>query len=183
LVEQGFNGYLAKPLSNSQLEDILQEYTGYQCPRKPGDRLQDLPEIRDTRRPLRPSTRNKRLDCVSVEEGIRLAAGKADLAEELFSILIEQLYTDLPRIKSLWEQEDADELLECVHKLHGATRYCGVPELREAANQLETALKNKAANTGYLKDQLIAAIERLRTWSDETDWQNLFRNQQQTATS
>ncbi len=183
LAEQGFNGYLAKPLSNSQLEDILHEYTGYQCPQKPGDPQRDLPEIRDTRRPLRPSTRNKRQDCVSVEESIRLAAGKADLAEELFSMLIEQLYSDLPRIQSLWDQEDMEELLECVHKLHGATRYCGVPELREATNQLETALKHDAANTGYLKDQLIAAMERLQTWANETDWQDLFRNQQQTATS
>jgi len=70
-----------------------------------------------------------------------------------------------------------DELLECVHKLHGATRYCGVPELRAAANQLETALKCAAPDMEYQKNQLLAAMERLQTWSEQTDWQQLFRQQ------
>ncbi|MEP4574862.1 ATP-binding protein [Marinobacter sp.] len=177
LIQQGFDGYLAKPISNSQLIDIIHDYTGYTChPGSAGEHL-PVPEVRDTRRSVRPSTRNKQADCVSVAESIQLAAGKADLAEELFSMLVEQIHADIDQVPELWNSGNMSELLECVHKLHGATRYCGVPELRAAANQLETALKCSAPDMEYQKEQLLAAMERLQTWSEQTDWQQLFRQQ------
>lgn len=177
LIQQGFDGYLAKPISNSQLIDIIHDYTGYTChPGSAGEHL-PVPEVRDTRRSVRPSTRNKQADCVSVSESIQLAAGKADLAEELFSMLVEQIHADIDQVPELWNSGNMSELLECVHKLHGATRYCGVPELRAAANQLETALKCSAPDMEYQKEQLLAAMERLQTWSEQTDWQQLFRQQ------
>jgi two-component system sensor histidine kinase BarA len=183
LTRQGFDGYLAKPISNSQLVDIIYDYTGYNCDAGMDSGYPSVPEVRDTRRALRPSTRKKQADCVSVAESIQLAAGKADLAEELFSMLVEQIHADLDRVNRLWNDGDREELLECVHKLHGATRYCGVPELRGAANQLETALKCASPDTEYQKDQLLVAMERLQTWSEQTDWQQLFREQNQQATA
>ncbi|MFO8143004.1 MAG: ATP-binding protein [Marinobacter sp.] len=176
LAQQGFDGYMAKPISSSQLIDLIREYTGYNC-RSSTDSFK-VSEIRDTRRALRPSNRRMLQDCVSVEESIQLAAGKADLAEELFSMLLEQLHTDTERVKTLWNNSEAEALLECIHKLHGATRYCGVPELRTAANRLETALKCQAPDRELQKDQLLAAMDRLQNWSKQTDWQQLFRAQQ-----
>ncbi|WP_286715613.1 ATP-binding protein [Marinobacter sp. tcs-11] len=176
LAQQGFDGYMPKPISSSQLVELIREYTGYDCTNS-ADRFR-ISEVRDTRRTLRPSNRRMQQDCVSVEESIQLAAGKADLAEELFSMLLEQLHTDIDRIQALWQTGDNEPLLECVHKLHGATRYCGVPELRTAANRFETALKCEAPDRELLKDQLIAAMERLQIWSEQTDWQQLFREQQ-----
>ncbi|NMT64168.1 ATP-binding protein [Marinobacter orientalis] len=181
LVGQGFDGYLAKPISNSQLVDIIYDYTGYSCDGGTESGYPPMPEIRDTRRAPRPSTRNRQPDCISVTESIQLAAGKADLAEELFSMLVEQIRIDLDRVNQLWDNGEREELLECVHKLHGATRYCGVPELRGAASQLETALKRTAPDAEYLKDQLLAAMERLQAWSEQTDWQQLFRQHNQQA--
>ena len=175
LRKQGFDGYMPKPISNGQLTDTIREYTGYLCDRPAGAGRIPVPEIRDTRRALRPSTRKMQRDCVSVEESIQLAAGKADLAEELFSMLLEQLPVDLSRVDDYWQANKLDDLLECVHKLHGATRYCGVPELRMAANHFETALKCSAPDLDHQKDQLVSAMERLQIWSDQTDWQQLFR--------
>jgi len=176
LTRQGFDGYLAKPISNNQLIETIREYTGYACePTPKADPRSALPEVRDTRRALRPSTRKLQQDCVSVNESIQLAAGKADLAEELFSMLLEQLPADVDNVGRHWTSGDHEALLDCVHKLHGATRYCGVPELRAAANQLETALKCSSPDIAYLKDQLLAAIERLQIWSEQTDWQMIFR--------
>ena len=166
---------MAKPISSSQLTAIISESTGYE-PGESGSG-ERIPEVRDTRRVLRPSTRKMQKDCVSVEESIQLAAGKTDLAEELFSMLLEQLPADLEKIEALWTEQQMEPLLECVHKLHGATRYCGVPELRSAANQLETALKRGAADIEAHKNQLVSAIERLQIWSEQTDWQQLFREQ------
>ncbi|AXS84693.1 MULTISPECIES: ATP-binding protein [Marinobacter] len=181
LTRQGFDGYMPKPISSSQLTEIIHEYTGYVCPGMAGPGRTRIPEVRDTRRALRPSTRQMQQDCVSVDESIQLAAGKADLAEELFSMLLEQVHVDLERVSELWVNQSMDELLECVHKLHGATRYCGVPELRAAANRLETAIKCSAPDLEHRKDQLLSAMERLQIWSEQTDWQQLFRERHQAA--
>ncbi|PCM43663.1 ATP-binding protein [Marinobacter sp. ANT_B65] len=181
LTRQGFDGYLPKPISSGQLAESIQECTGYQCQSTEQAHLYPVQEVRDTRRTLRPSTRKMQRDCVSVAEGIQLAAGKTDLAEELFSMLLEQLPADLDKIERFWSKRSLENLLECVHKLHGATRYCGVPELRSAANRLETALKRSAPDMELQKSQLVSAIERLQIWSEQTDWQQMFREHQQQA--
>ncbi|MGF2686090.1 ATP-binding protein [Marinobacter sp. DUT-3] len=183
LARQGFDGYLAKPISSHQLVETIREYTGYSSDASPQPEQTRIPEVRDTRKTLRPSTRNLQQESVSVEESIQLAAGKADLAEELFSMLLEQLSADADKVRNFWREGDLEPLLECVHKLHGATRYCGVPELRAAANQFETALKCSSSDMAYQKDQLLAAIERLEIWSDQTDWQSLFRQQSESGTT
>ncbi|MEO9523918.1 ATP-binding protein [Marinobacter alexandrii] len=179
LLQQGFDGYMPKPISNSQLTSIIREYTGYESVSVGESEPIRIPEVRDTRRTMRPSTRKMEQDCVSIRESIQLAAGKTDLAEELFSMLLEQVRNDQDQVVEFWHQGDLDGLLECVHKLHGATRYCGVPELRAAANRLETGLKCAAPDIEHHKEQLVAAMERLQNWSEQTDWQRLFRTQPQ----
>ncbi|RBW50605.1 ATP-binding protein [Marinobacter sp. F3R11] len=181
LTRQGFDGYLPKPISSGQLAESIREFTGYQCQTSNQAQLFPVQEVRDTRRTLRPSMRKMQQDCVSVPESIQLAAGKIDLAEELFSMLLEQLHADLDRVERFWGEQNLEGLLECVHKLHGATRYCGVPELRSAANRLESALKRSAPDLELQKNQLISAIERLQIWSEQTDWQQMFREHQQEA--
>lgn len=173
LRRQGFDGYITKPISSAQLAALVQEHTGVDVT---GENSRDNNgNNRESDRAHRPSNRSMQEDCVSIDEGIRLAGGKPDLAEELFSMLLEQLQPDMERIQLLWSSNDISNLLECVHKLHGATRYCGVPELRTATQQLETALKRQGDGQTELKDQLLAAMERLQVWSERTDWQSLFR--------
>ncbi|WP_166251530.1 response regulator [Marinobacter salicampi] len=174
LMQEGFSGYLAKPISNKQLMDTIRDYTGFDCAATVGH-VPALPELRDTRRAARPSTREQQQPCVDVEESVRLAAGKTDLAEELFSMLLEQLQGDLRAIRSNWEKNDLAVMLEVVHKLHGATRYCGVPELRHVAEHLEAGLKRSVPDLEGRKNRLIAAIERLEIWGEQTDWHSLFR--------
>lgn len=179
LFQQGFDGYMPKPISSSQLTSIIRQYTGYESIAVGESKQIPVPEVRDTGRAMRPSTRTMEQDCVSIRESIQLAAGKTDLAEELFSMLLEQVHNDQSQVAEFWRRGDLDGLLECVHKLHGATRYCGVPELRAAANRLETALKCAAPDIEHHKVQLLAAMERLQNWSEQTDWQRLFRAQPQ----
>jgi len=181
LTRRVFDGYLAKPISNTLLVKTIQDYTGYASqPDAPAPRQSQVTEL-SHQRSVRPSSRKQQNDCVSVAESIQLAAGKADLAEELFSMLVAQLHTDTRRIDSLWSANHLKDLLECVHKLHGATRYCGVPELRAATSRFETALKQEAQDMEYHKDRLVAAMERILMWSEQTDWPPLFRSQGRNA--
>ncbi len=178
LKQQGFDGYLPKPISSTQLVQTITDYTGYECSPSTTPSNSQIQEVRESNRHIRPSTKTRLRDCVSVPESIQLAAGKTDLAEELFSMLIEQVRADVKRVPALWSRSKLSELLECVHKLHGATRYCGVPELRAAANELETALKREAPDREQQKDRLVSAMEHLVLWSEQTDWQPLFRESQ-----
>lgn len=52
-------------------------------------------------------------------------------------------------------------MIERIHRLHGATRYCGVPQLRSACQRAETLLKQNAPHTEEALNDLDKAIIRL----------------------
>ena len=148
LLKCGMNDYLSKPISPAQLRECIQKWTGHPLdhnePTLPADRtkVQTAPLVLDP------------------QESLRLAAGKQDLAADM----LEMLLADLPSVRTAIAQAleigDQQELLENVHKLHGATRYCGVPELRQCCLRAETRLKKEGtANTEI--SALMQAIERL----------------------
>src|SRR5690606_7947430 len=82
---------------------------------------------------------------------------------------------DYEAIRDLWRDNNRSELLERVHKLHGATRYCGVPLLRNLAGTLESELKQDGANIQASVEGLLNEIERIRHWAEHHDWQTEFR--------
>lgn len=174
LTQQGFDGYMTKPVSSRQLLDAVEQHTGLVCSDDTGEGG-SANDVRDRRKALRPSSRKMTRECISIEQSLRLAAGKADLAEELFSMLLEQITPTVKTIEQHWHSGNRSELLECVHKLHGGARYCGVPEVRAAANKLETALKTAGTDIDDLTDELLKALQRLLNWGDNTNWQLLFR--------
>lgn len=172
LLSSGFDAYLTKPIGSGQLLEYIKRYTGYASPRQVSrDRLagKTEPSI------VRPSARHSQARAVDIDASVRLAAGKTDLAEELFSMLIEHLIHDEDLIRAHWMANERVPLLECVHKLHGAARYCGVPELRDRACALETALKQNEDDINDKVEQLLSAIARIQRWCERTDWQQQFR--------
>ena len=72
---------------------------------------------------------------------IEKAGGNVDLARELFEMLTSELPEYASSISELYQQQDYTKLCETVHKLHGATRYCGVPALSQKTGEFESALK------------------------------------------
>ena len=95
------------------------------------------------------------------EEGLRLAAGKADLAADMLAMLLASLEADREAVCVAREANDNNALIERVHRLHGATRYCGVPQLRAACQRAETLLKQDDAKAMAALDELDLAIARL----------------------
>ena len=83
--------------------------------------------------------------------------------------------SDIEAIQTFYEDGDHDALLERVHKLPGATRYCGVPELQETAEKMETALKRKTENLEAFYEDLVEAIEQVQRWADYNNWQDELR--------
>ena len=79
----------------------------------------------------------------------------------MLEMLMQNLPIDRQAIEQSLQDGDQQRLLETVHRLHGATRYCGVPELRRRCLQAETRLKQKAPAEEDIQ-RLLEAIERLQ---------------------
>ena len=59
-------------------------------------------------------------------------------------------------------------MIERVHRLNGASRYCGVPQLRAACQRSETLLKQDSPQALQALDELDQAISRLAEQARES---------------
>ncbi len=170
LMQSGFDDYLTKPVDEGQLQQVIERHTGYRFDNQAGRHA----EVGGSAH-IKPSSRTPIATCVDVAASIRLAGNKQDLAEELFSMLLESLADARRSIAILTGKAAWHSLLEEIHKLHGATRYCGVPLLRQAAASLEAALKRGQQPLEPLISALLAEIDRIEYWVERNDWQREFR--------
>ncbi len=149
LLQSGMDDYLTKPISERQLAQVVLKWTGLAL-RNHG--------------PERSSYSHgggHDLQVLDPEEGLRLAAGKADLAADMLAMLLASLEADSEAIRMARESNDRNALIERVHRLHGATRYCGVPQLRAACQRSETLLKQQDPKAPGALEELERAINRL----------------------
>ncbi|WP_454255843.1 response regulator [Pseudomonas sp. Marseille-Q8238] len=149
LLQSGMDDYLTKPISERQLAQVVLKWTGLALRDHAPQSTAETPPSNNTLRVLDP------------EEGLRLAAGKADLAADMLSMLLASLDADRQAIQQARDGGDRAALIERVHRLHGATRYCGVPQLRAACQRSETLLKQDDPAAQSALDELDAAITRL----------------------
>ncbi|CAG8867291.1 Signal transduction histidine-protein kinase BarA [Pseudomonas fluorescens] len=149
LLHSGMDDYLTKPISERQLAQVVMKWTGLslRAPQqeRPAERLAESGEPRVLDR----------------DEGLRLAAGKPDLAADMLAMLLASLDAEREAIRSAREAADRTAMIERVHRLNGATRYCGVPQLRAACQRSETLLKQDHPQALLALDELDRAIVRL----------------------
>ncbi|MDU8361378.1 MULTISPECIES: response regulator [Pseudomonas] len=149
LLQSGMDDYLTKPISERQLAQVVLKWTGLAL-------RNQAPE-----RQTENTHRSADMHVLDHSEGLKLAAGKPDLAADMLAMLLASLEGDREAIRSARESDDREALLERVHRLHGATRYCGVPQLRAACQRSETLLKQNAPQVHDALDELESAIKRL----------------------
>ena len=157
LLQGGMDDYLSKPVSESHLRHMLQKWVPrYQTDMRGA--AQASPADTQT-----PAASLEACPVFDVELARRRAGGREALAAEMHAMLRSSLAQDGPQIRALAAQQHHDALLETVHKLHGATRYCGAPRLEHAARQLEEKLKThaSAAEIHAGAQTLLAEIDRL----------------------
>ncbi len=156
LLQSGFDDYLSKPVGEKQLIGVLNQWT--QTPKNFFNKHETK-----TQQVTNPSN-----SPVDTRKGVELAAGDEALAQEMLTMLIAELDDDLDILQAGWRAKDFSVVLERVHRLHGACRYCGVLELVNVCNRLETRLKkyNTLISPEIQEDfqQLIDAIGRLKEW-------------------
>jgi two-component system, NarL family, sensor histidine kinase BarA len=88
------------------------------------------------------------------QQCLKISNQNPDLATELLSMFMQQLPEYKTNILQCYQNNQFEELHQHVHKLHGATCYCGMQHLQKLLSRFETALKAKH-QTSYA--QLITA--------------------------
>ena len=169
ILQAGMNDYQTKPINNDQLMQCIERWTGYQCPEEVIIKQAITTKVETVENKADSD------DCLVFDPqyAMRLANNKVDLAIDMFSMMLEGLTDDLQDIQALWQQQQQEELLQSIHKIHGATRYCGTPCLMHSMEQLETGLKNKElVDCEALYFQAIESIIRLQQWAQENPWQD-----------
>nr|WP_279653171.1 response regulator [Pseudomonas morbosilactucae] len=149
LLQSGMDDYLTKPISERQLAQVVLKWTGLALRNQGPERTSEF------------HGSGSELLVLDPEEGLRLAAGKADLAADMLAMLLASLEADREAIRNARSTGNHNALIERVHRLHGATRYCGVPQLRAACQRSETLLKQEDIKAPAALDELDKAIQRL----------------------
>ena len=130
LLSAGMNDYLAKPIEEDKLHNLLLRY-------KPGALLSNVVT------PPEPVVSEVVADVtLDWQLALRQAAGKPDLAREMLQMLV----AFLPEIRNKVEEQLVGEapegLLELIHKLHGSCGYSGVPRLKNLCQLIEHQLRS-----------------------------------------
>ncbi|MCU1716735.1 response regulator [Pseudomonas sp. 5P_3.1_Bac2] len=148
LLQSGMDDYLTKPISEKQLAQVVLKWTGLALHHQAVESASG-------------GAQHNELKVLDAEEGLRLAAGKPDLAADMLNMLLAGLSNDRQAIQQARVTGERNSLIERVHRLHGATRYCGVPQLRAACQRSETLLKHNDPASAQALDGLDEAIQRL----------------------
>ncbi len=150
----GMNDYLSKPLQEPALIRTLNKWlnlglVSVASPNEAPPSLSCAPEL-----PL-----------IDWALGLQIVGGKTDLAESMIDGLLKNVSTDIAFLKTHLDTVDIAPLLERVHYIHGACRYCGLPRLIAQADALERALKQQAQgirnDLGRIKALLADFIDTL----------------------
>jgi len=149
LLQSGLDDYLTKPINEQQLAQVILKWTGLSL-----HHPQPLP----VEHPPLPAIGHSVLDR---DEGLRLAAGKAELAKDMLDMLLASLPSERQGILEAQQAGDRPLLIARIHHLHGATHYCGVPQLRQACRRSETLLNQQHPAAEAALRELDEAIGRL----------------------
>ena len=83
------------------------------------------------------------LKVIDLEMGAEILGGDQKMAKDMLTMLVGTLDESRTNLVMAYQDKRYDQLEFTVHKLHGGAAYCGVPQLKKAAKQLENILKHR----------------------------------------
>ena len=86
-----------------------------------------------------PSTTNAtvRSDILDWQDALTRSANKPDLAAKLIIMMLDTIADEREALAQAWQAKDRHILAQIAHRILGASRYTGVPQLRLASQNLE----------------------------------------------
>lgn len=146
LIKAGMNDYLAKPIDESKLRQLLARYTP--------PPVVSLPELQ----PILPT--------LDWQLALRQAANKPELARDLLRMLLEFLPEVHAKIAQFMTTNEVNALREIIHKLHGSASYSGVPRMKQLCHQLERGLL-EASDIAALEPELLELQDEMENVARE----------------
>ncbi|SHF63353.1 two-component system, NarL family, sensor histidine kinase BarA [Modicisalibacter ilicicola DSM 19980] len=154
LLEAGMQEVLTKPLDEQALARVLTTHLGMPAPffDKPAPPIASDDEPGD-------------LPVVDMQLGRTMAGGRADIAEDTLEMLLGSLDDSEAALRESFAADDGEAFLDAVHRLNGACRYCGVPELALLSETLETRVRAQGHQAAQeMLEDVFRAMQRLREW-------------------
>ncbi|MET1254173.1 two-component sensor histidine kinase BarA [Aliikangiella maris] len=178
LLNEGMDDYLTKPISQDELEKTIRKWTRKRLMTIEQARIEANQDDQDTLTNKTPVNQNQPAqhqlssDAALLQNthtvqpidwtlSLKAANHKDDLAKDMLRMLVASFADAREQIQHAFNDQNQQKLAEQVHKLHGATAYCGVPVLKQLANEYETVLKTDGLNetTLELHQSFIQAID------------------------
>lgn len=107
-------------------------------------------------------------DVINWEELDKITNCKRELAREMLAMLAAELPERQAQINAALTAKNWKQLTEHVHKLHGSSAYCGTIQLRDAARDLESLLKQNCTENAatHVANINLRIAEFLETWQN-----------------
>ena len=173
LLLAGLDDYLSKPISENQLQHILQRWLS--------DKLVDDAQPTISKDELRPDQQNEGNSYninsspspVDIGLSLKLSNNKPDLARDMMKMLL----TDLPEQRAIivesQQNNDLIALESVVHKIRGGASYCGVPKLKKSSALADELLRKQKYQATSIT-ALLEDIDELLSFAEEVDLEVLF---------
>lgn len=167
LMDIGFNGFLSKPIDEEMLTQVILDA----CP---GCSITPTPSY--TKPPQSMIIESELPDFINYHHldwslALSRAAGKQELAIEMFTMLIKSLPELYESISQHFHSNEPELLLKSIHKFHGACCYTGVPKLKQLAEMIEIGLKNNK-EIDAIEPELLELLDQLeQIIEDSIQWE------------
>lgn len=77
------------------------------------------------------------LDVLNWEDALTRSANKPELAAKLIIMMLDTIADERKTLAQAWQDRDRSSLAQIAHRILGGSRYTGVPQLRQASQDLE----------------------------------------------
>jgi len=141
IFEAGMNETLLKPVDEQKLLEVIHAL------HMPSSATEADPPAKQNRAQSETAQAAQQLPIRDQAAALRTAGGNAELADQLFQLLLQQLRSTQPEILRFYREDEWNLLWNRVHKLLGASAGCGVPALHAVLRQLDTAVAKRDTET------------------------------------
>ena len=128
--QYGFNDVLIKPIESIHLYQVISKVLRSDIKLESSALRSDAEQSID------------KLATRDLEQALRITGGQKVVADKLLTKLVQQLPDYLESVVNKYKDKDWPQLWQVLHKLHGATAVCGVPELNHVVINLQKHITN-----------------------------------------
>lgn len=125
------------PVLSSKGEGQLQEESGPSSFTKMGDDYLDDELLGFEDQSSDKESSYASLPIIDWNDALTRSANKPELAAKLIFMMIDSIEQEKQELVQAWQQRDRANLAQIAHRILGASRYAGVPQLRKTSQDLE----------------------------------------------